>query len=57
MVTDGILGAVAEMVNQADDDYAAAIIQSVANMLADFDEDQWEAMGEDTRREWIGNYM
>lgn len=56
MVTDGILGAITEMMNQATDDYEETIIQTVYNMLADFDEDHWDAMNELNRQEWIRSY-
>lgn len=57
MVTDGILGAVNQMIRKFKTDEQIRTGNMIYDMLADFDEDEWYDMNDEQIDAWISKYV
>ena len=57
MVTDGILGALNMINQQLSTPEAKQAGEDIWNMLADFDEDEWEEKSLEEKQEWVKGYV
>ena len=57
MVTEGMIFAIDTLVSMCSDDNQRAGMNSVREMLCDFDHDQWDDMSDEERSEWLATFL
>ena len=57
MVTDSLLQAVKETINNFETEKEKQAGQAIFNMLTDFEEDAWNDMNEEQKTDWVKQFV